>query len=620
MANEETNSNEEAPGDGSGGGAFSKTQQNYLQGFALGADVARVVRGLPVISDSGRPSANDSVVQLGPAGATVAGPDALFHQAVAKTESEGGKLVNEEKAKRDLHPSDMWDDIAARSAKGEFPKGTDVFLTKSQGLFYVAPAQDSYMCRMRIPGGHLTTAQLRGLAKMSEDLAGGYVDVTTRNNLQFREIPAENGYKVLMGLRALGIVNQGSGADNVRNVTCGPTSGFDTDEIIETLPLAEEQHWHLINHRELYGLPRKFNISFDGRGTITPLSDTNDIGYFAVEITDDLATPDIPAGIYFQVRLGGITGHHDFARPTSVLVRPDECSEMSAGILKVFIKNGNRTDRKKARLKYLLDDWGFEKFMAEVETEIGKPLKRMAEDKLDFPDPENRFAHVGFHRQKQPGKNYVGLVLPVGRIQADQVRGIADIADQYGDGYIRLTVWQNLLIPDIDDADVDNVKAAVEATGLEWEATSMRAGLVACTGSRGCKFAGADTKGQAMILAKYLEDNVDLDQPLNIHVTGCHNSCAQHYIGDIGLMGTAVSQGEDMVDGYHVVVGGGYGSRGRVGRQIFESIPFDDVPPLIERILVAYLDQRNDQQESFVDFASRCTDQELVAFASATQA
>ena len=341
---------------------------------------------------------------------------------------------------------DIWDDISKRSSEAEFPKKTDVFLTKSQGLFYVAPAQDSYMCRMRIPGGHLNSAQLRGLAKMGTELAGGYVDVTTRNNLQFREIPVENGYKVLTGLRTLGIVNQGAGADNVRNVTCGPTSGFDTEEIIETLPLAEDLHWYLINHRELYGLPRKFNISFDGRGTVSPLSDTNDIGFFAIEITDDLATAEMPTGIYFQVRLGGITGHLDFARPTSVLVRPEECSEMSGAILKVFIRNGNRTDRKKARLKYLLDDWGFDKFMAEVETEMGRTLLRVPDEKLDFPDPENRFAHVGFHKQKQAGKSYVGLILPVGRIQSEQLDGIAKIADRYGDGYIRLTVWQLSLI------------------------------------------------------------------------------------------------------------------------------------------------------------------------------
>lgn len=599
---------------------FTKDQQSYLQGFAIGADVARAVRSLPIISDSARTTIPGAVVQVGPAGAEVTGPDALVNQAVADTVANGGKLVNEEKAKQEKHPCDLWDDIAKRSAEGVYPKGTDVFLTKSQGLFYVAPAQDSYMCRMRIPGGHLNTAQLRGLADMSEKLAGGYVDVTTRNNLQFREIPAENGYAVLTGLRTLGIVNQGAGADNVRNVTCGPTSGFDTEEIIETLPLAEEQHWYLINHRELYGLPRKFNISFDGRGTITPLSDTNDIGYFAVEVTEDIATPEIPAGIYFQVRLGGITGHKDFARPTSVLVKPGDCSEMSGAILKVFIKNGDRTDRKKARLKYLLDDWGFDKFMAEVEKELDQPLLRMDDSKLDFPDPENRFAHVGFHPQKQPGKNYVGLILPVGRIMADQLRGIAKIVDRFGSGFIRLTVWQNLLIPDIDDADVDAVKQDIEALGLEWQATSMRAGLVACTGSRGCKYAGADTKGQAMILASYLEENIELDQPLNIHVTGCHNSCAQHYIGDIGLQGTGVSEGEEIVDGYHVVIGGGYGSRGRVGRQLFDSVKFDDVPPLVHRILSAYIENRNDETESFVDYAARTSDEELIAIGSGATA
>lgn len=597
---------------------FSQEQKNYLQGYSLGSDVAKVVRGLPVISDSGRAGSGDAIVQVGPAGAQMIGPDAAMHQAIQQTESDGGKLCNEEKAKRDKHMCDIWDDISKRSEEGAFPKGTDVFLTKSQGLFYVAPAQDSYMCRMRIPGGHLNTAQLRGLARMGEELAGGYVDVTTRNNLQFREIPAENGYKVLTGLRTLGIVNQGSGADNVRNVTCGPTSGFDTEEIIETLPLADDLHWYLINHRELYGLPRKFNISFDGRGTISPLSDTNDIGFFAIEIAEELATEQIPAGIYFQVRLGGITGHKDFARPTSVLIRPIECSEMSGAILKVFIRNGNRTDRKKARLKYVLDDWGFDKFMAEVETEIGRPLLRMEDDKLDFPDPENRFAHVGFHAQKQEGKSYVGLVLPVGRIMSDQLRGIASIADKYGDGYIRLTVWQNLLIPDIDNDQIDAVKKEIEALGLEWQATSARAGLVACTGSRGCKYAGADTKGQAMILASYLDENIELDQPLNIHVTGCHHSCAQHYIGDIGLMGTAVTQGEDMVDGYHVVIGGGYGSRGRMGRQLFDAVAFDDVLPLVHRILSGYLEKRQAPEESFVDFASRCSDEEIVAMGQAT--
>ena len=399
-------------------------------------------------------------------------------------------------------------------------------------------------------------------------------------------------------------------------MTSSPTSGFDPQEIIETLPLAQELHWYLINHRELFGLPRKFNISFDGRGTISPLSDTNDIGFFATQISDDLATDEMPAGVYFQLRLGGITGHKDFARSTSILVRPSDCCRVSGAILKVFIRNGDRTDRKKARLKYLLDGWGFEKFIEAVESELGETLNRVEDSRLDFPDAENRFAHVGFHPQKQTGKSYVGLVLPVGRIQADQLRGIAQIADRFGSGFVRLTVWQNLLISGIDNSKIDAVKREIEALDLEWQATSFRSGLVACTGNQGCKYAAADTKGQAMKLSHYLGDRVDLNQPLNIHVTGCHHSCAQHYIGDIGLLGTAVSRDDDLVEGYHVVIGGGYGNRGRVGRQLFDAIAFEDIPPLIERILLAYLEHRADATEAFVDFAARHTDEQIVAWGS----
>lgn len=590
---------------------FTDEQQNYLQGFALGSDVARAVRGLPIISDSANAGAG-STVQLGPDGATAFhGPDQIHFEAMAATEAAGNKLCGEEKAKREKNSLEMWDEIARRSQGSEFPKGTDVFLTKAHGLFYVAPAQDAYMCRMRVPGGHLNSLQLHGISELADTFAGGFVDCTTRANFQLREIPAEHGMDVLVGLRSLGIVNQGAGADNVRNVTSGATSGFDPEEIIETLPLAQQLHWYLLNHRELFGLPRKFNISFDGAGVISPLSDTNDVGFFAVEIDEDLATPEISAGIWFQLRLGGISGHKDLARPTSVLVKPEQCSELCGAILRVFVKNGDRTDRKKARLKYLLDDWGFDRFLEAVEEELDTKLPRMENEKLSFKDAENRFAHIGFHPQKEPGKQYVGLVLPVGRITTDQLRAIADIADRYGERYIRLTVWQNLLIPGIADEDVEEVKQLIEQIGLEWSASSARAGLVACTGNKGCKFAAADTKSHAMELARYLEERIELDQPLNIHVTGCHNSCAQHYIGDIGLQGTAVSKDEDIVEGYHIVVGGGYGVRGRVGRQLFDAVAFEDIPPIVESILKSYLDNRENSDEPFVEWAARCSDDEL---------
>ncbi len=595
-----------------GTGGFSREQQNYLQGFALGADVARATRGLPILSDCARNDDLGTSVTIGggvSVGKSPAAPEAIAYQAMDRFESAGQKLCKEEQAKQSKNALDMWDQMRQQAAEEKFPSGTDVFLTKFHGLFYVAPAHDAYMCRARIAGGELNSFQLHGLADLADKYAGGYVDVTTRANLQLREISAADPLNVLVGLRQLGIVNQGSGGDNVRNITATPTSGFDPAELIETLPLATDLNWHLLNHRELYGLPRKFNISFDGGGTISPLSDTNDVGFMAFQVTPRSATDEVPAGIYMQLQLGGITGHLDFSRPTGVLVKPEQCSEVSAAILRVFVANGDRTDRKKARLKYLLDDWGFERFLVAVEEDLGWSLLKFPLEQCNeqHTAAENRMGHIGFHPQKQPDKSYVGVVVPVGRIRSSQLRGLADIAAEFGEGIVRLTVWQNLLIPHIENASIDTVKQRIEALDLDWQATKFRAGLVACTGNAGCKFASADTKAHGMYLADFLQERLDLDLPLNIHLTGCHHSCAQHYIGDIGLLGTSVEVGDDMVEGYDIALGGGWGKNQNVARVLFPAIAFEEVPALLLQVVQAYLDHREDG-EAFVSFAGRTTD------------
>lgn len=597
---------------GSAGAGFSPEQQSYLQGFALGADVARKVRGLPVLSASGGPAGETvtlggqtSLPAPGAGGDYAASPEMIHVAAQDRQVAAGGTLCNEEVAKRAKNPLDMWDEMAARAAAGEFPKGSDVFLTKFHGMFYVAPAQDAYMCRLRIPGGHLSSYQLSGIADLAEKYAGGYADVTTRANLQLREIAATDPIHVLLGLRDLGLINLGAGGDNIRNVTASPTSGVDPQELIETLPLAREMHHHILAHREMYGLPRKFNIAFDGGGSIVALEDTNDIGFTAVRVSEENADDACPAGVYFQLTLGGITGHEDFARYTGVLVRPEECLPVAAAIIRVFIESGDRTDRKTARLKYVLDDWGFDKYLEKVEKLLPFTLRRGALDRCDPRPAEDRWGHIGFHQQSQPGQSFVGLSLPVGRLTVDQLRGIAAIAQRYGSGTIRLTVWQNLLITDIADDDIDAVKIEIEALGLDWRASSVRSGLVACTGNAGCKYAAADTKRHAMQIAAFVEEHVELDQPVNVHLTGCHHSCAQHYIGDIGLIATSVEDGDDMVEGYHLHVGGGYGQRQCLGRQLYHSLRFDEAPKIVARLLEAYLAHRTDEQEQFVDFANR---------------
>ncbi|HEV7283102.1 MAG TPA: NirA family protein [Pirellulaceae bacterium] len=600
---------------------FTDEQKQYLAGWAFGSDVARAVHDLPVLSSS---AAKGASVQLGPAGASVTEPpvsaflhpDRLAIAAQDRAMAAGGKLVKEEQAKRDKPPLDLWDQMRREAEAGQFPKGTDVFLYKFHGLFHVAPAQNAFMCRLRMPGGALTSWQLRGIAEIADRRAGGYLDVTTRANLQLREIRPKDGVHVVQELTDLGILIRGSGGDNIRNVTASPLSGIDPHERIETLPLAREMHHAILQRREMYGLPRKFNIAFDGAGSVSALEDTNDVGFTAVEVLADSATADAPAGIYFLLSLGGITGHRDLARPTGVLLRPDECVEVALAIVRVFIAAGDRTNRDRARLKYVLDDWGFDRFLGEAEKELGRPLFRFPVEKLDLRRAEIRHSHIGFHPQKQAGKVYAGVALPVGRMNSEQARAIASIAERFGDGSIRLTVWQNLIVAGIDERDVDAVKEAIEACGLAWSASNVRGGLVACTGASGCKYAAAHTKENALALADWLEQRIELDVPVNIHLTGCKHSCAQHYIGDIGLIATKVEVEDDLVEGYHVFVGGGYGNDAGIAREAATGVPFETVPATVERLLSAYLRGRYGAAESFVAFARRLSDEELRSVAA----
>jgi ferredoxin-nitrite reductase len=275
--------------------------------------------------------------------------------------------------------------------------------------------------------------------------------------------------------------------------------------------------------------------------------------------------------------------------------------------VRVFIDHGDRTDRKKARLKYVLDAWGFEKFLAAVETKLGKPLSRVASNQVAEPNRQHRQAHIGVHAQKQAGRVWVGVVLPVGRMTAAQMRGVASIARELGDGDIRLTVWQNLLIPGVRDENVELAVAAIRKIGLAVEASQIRAGLIACTGNAGCRFAASNTKRHAAEIGDWCEPRVNIETPLNIHVTGCHHSCAQHYISDIGLIAAKVDVGEDVdpVEGYHLFTGGGFGPDADVGQEVYHDLKAEDAPKTVERLLKAYLAHRSSPEETFLTFARR---------------
>ncbi|MGH8021754.1 MAG: NirA family protein [Opitutaceae bacterium] len=607
---------------------FSPEQKQYLEGF-----LAAMAVQLPFV---GRDAEGRLTSTPGAASANLAAPpaeDTVFGAPLSD-------LCKPERWKYDENPLDIWEKLVAHAEADRFPDEADCFRFKFHGLFHVAPAQDSFMTRLRLPAGIVSAQQLRGLAGIA-NWGGGYAHITTRANLQMREFRPRDIVRVLVRLQELGLTSRGAGADNVRNITASPNSGFDPDEIIDVRPFAQGLHHYILNHRDLYGLPRKFNVAFDNGGSISAAADTNDIGFFASRVPGgdaDIAnsesqiadsdtfspltsglsppglslsngltsrlSPPVEPGTYFRVQLGGITGHQDFARDTGLLVKPSEVVALAAAMIRVFNENGDRTNRKKARLKYLLEKWGVEKFLEETQKKLAFSLVHFPLEACEPRRPQVKHGWIGVCKQAQRGLNSIGATVPAGRMNAKQMEQLADIATNYGQGELRLTVWQNIIIPHIPDAFVETVNRRLHRLGFTTEASSTTSGIVACTGNFGCKYAAADTKGHALALSKALASRkIHTERPVNIHFTGCPHSCAQHYCGDIGFVATKLA---DSTEGYHVVLGGGMGDEQGIGREIFRGVRATEVPELVENVLRTY-ENRREPGETFVTWSRRHT-------------
>ena len=568
-------------------GCFTEEQKEYLAGFMAG------------VAQGG----------LSPSASVDSGPNPAPPAEETIHGTPLADVTKQERWKHEEHGLDSWDRILEHVQADKFPDEENTFRMRFHGLFHVAPAQKSFMLRCRIPAGELTSAQLQGLAGIADEFGNGKAAITTRSNIQIREIAPRSLVNVLTRLQSLGLTSKGSGVDNVRNITASPTAGIDPQELLDTRPYAHSLHHYILNHRDLYDLPRKFNVAFEGGGSVDTVADTNDIGFVAVRVRaavessnaeqsgPGLVPPpatEIEPGIYFRVDLCGITGHKQLARDSGLLVKPTEAVAVAVAMIRVFIEHGDRTDRKKARLKYLIDKWGLEKFLAETQQKLAFPLVRFPLDQCAQRPPALKHGHIGVYRQSQRGRNYIGVVIPV-------VLALGTNTPVYSPLWHALPPFRFPRVPERLLPIACLCLAALLAFAVARTRLAVLV-LIACTGNTGCKWAATDTKGQAVKLAEHLGQRVALDQPVNIHLTGCPNSCAQHYVGDIGLQGVKV--GAAGVEGYNIVFGGGTGALAGIGREVFKGISFDEVPRLLERVLKTYLARRN-AGESFTQFTRR---------------
>jgi sulfite reductase (ferredoxin) len=464
-----------------------------------------------------------------------------------------------------------------------------------------------FMVRIRIPNGQLHSHQLRTIADITERHARGRADITVRQNIQLHWVTIESLPQVLESLWRAGLNTMGACGDVTRNVTGCPLAGVDADEICDASPLAQEATRLFVGNAEYYNLPRKFKISISGCSVWCEYPEINDIGVSAVR-----RVVGGESEIGFSVRVGGglSTDPHLGLRLNS-FVRWHQVIPVLKGIAETFRDSDQlRESRERARLKFLFlrHGWTADSFQQELERRIGFQLDRGVEESR--PDDVYR-DHVGVHQQKQSGYCYVGASVLRGKISAAQMRAAAELSERYAGGEVRTTVMQNLVVVNVPHRNTEALAAELNAIGLPIAGSVFRRGAIACSGSEFCKLAITETKNFSRWLVEELDERLPgFEQHLKLHVTGCPNSCGQHWIADIGLEGKKIKVDGHMRDAFYFCVGGALGLHQSIARAIGYRCLATDVPDAIERLLRSYLDERL-PQENLRAFLARHSDVEL---------
>ncbi len=456
-----------------------------------------------------------------------------------------------------------------------------------------------FMVRIRIPNGILLSHQLRTIADVAERYARGIGDLTVRENVQLHWVRIEDLPDLFRRLAGVGLTSMGACGDDTRNITGCPVAGVDGDEIVDASPLVQAATRMLNGNNAFYNLPRKFKISITGCRVWCSYPEINDIGLTGVE-------HPVTGEVGFSVRVGGgLSTNPHLAPRLNAFVRWNQVLPVVRGITEIFRDSDVlRQDREKARLKFLFlnHGWTTERFEKELEQRLGWRLDPAVPE---TPPADVYRDHVGIHAQKQPGYSYAGLAVLRGRLSPHQMRTAADLADRYGSGELRTTVMQNLLILNIRPEGEAELAAAVERAGLRLHASPFWRGAIACTGAEFCKLALTETKGFTAWLVGELEERLPgYADHLKIHVTGCPNSCGQHWIADIGIEGKKIKTGGELVDAYYFCVGGAVGRYQAPARPVGYRCSATEVPAAIERLLRRYLEIR-EPGENFRQFAAR---------------
>ena len=455
------------------------------------------------------------------------------------------------------------------------------------GIFYRPVTPGKFMLRMRVPNGILNSEQMRVLASAIERYGEeGTADITTRQNIQLRGVRLEDIPDIFSKFKEVGLTSIQSGMDNVRNLTGSPVTGIDPDELIDTRVMNQKVQDMITNNGEgnysFSNLPRKFNIAIEGARDNSIHAELNDLAFI----------PAYKDGVLgFNVLVGGYLSAQRCAEsiPLGVWVpaEDDAVVDLSRAVLTVYTENGGkeglRASRPKARLMWLIETWGVEKFRQNLEQELGyaladaAPTDEITQDKKD---------HLGIHPQKQEGYSYIGLHVPMGRLDAESMFELARLAEVYGNGEIRLTVEQNAIIPNVANENIETFLSEPLLKIFSISPSTLTRSVISCTGARYCNFALIETKQRALKLAQELDRELDIPQRVRLHWTGCPNSCGQPQAGDIGLMGTKVRKDGKAVEGAKIFAGGKVGKGAELGTLIDKGVAVDDLKSTLRNLLI----------------------------------